>query len=103
VAKPTSSIVIALGIAMVITAYRVGSSLASAGILPECRVLRGEECELCGLAYILVITEGDTTANEISEHPPRHFDLLRDAITNSHEAGHVCSRLRSDGTSVHML
>jgi hypothetical protein len=85
---------------MIVTAFRAGPTLASTGLLPQCRVLRTQECALCGLPYILVVTDGKERPEEICSCPPAHFDLLRQAITNSHATGHPNTRLRTDGVSV---
>ena len=85
---------------MIITAFRAGPILASTGLLPQCRVLRTEECEFCGLPYILVVTDARELPEDICRCPPVHFNLLRQAITNAHAAGHPNSRLRSDGVTV---
>lgn len=85
---------------MIVTAFRTGPALVSTGLLPQCQVLRTEECALCGLPYILVVTDGKNSPAEICRCAPEHFALLREAITNSHAAGHPDTRLRSDGFRV---
>lgn len=85
---------------MIITAFRTGPTLASTGLLPECKVLGTEECAYCGLPYILVLTDAKEAADEVCNRCAVHFDLLRKAITNAHAAGHPNARMHSDGITV---
>lgn len=85
---------------MIITAFRTGPALASTGLLPNCHVLRTEECALCGLPYILVITDSRDSPTDMCRCEHDHYALLREAITNAHAAGHPDVKLHTDGSKV---
>ena len=85
---------------MIVTAYRTGPALVSTGLLPECTILGSEECSVCGLPYIMVLTNRESRDQKPLGDLPAHFALLRRAIAQSHTDGHVCACLVSDGLTV---
>ncbi len=84
---------------MTLSAYRAGPALIGTSI-PHNKRLGSVRCAICGLLYKLVITEGSEIGHGIGVRNILHIDMLANAVTTDHEAGHNHRLFRCDGYEV---